>query len=122
MKMPLNIPMMNFFTDEMVLATWVKGGAGVFVAGEWVKGATTTAPIHIITPSPVDANDLVFLDDGEHITDYWNTWTAETTVFTRDFNKDADLIQWNGRTFKVTKVDDRKLGVFVKLLLKRVEP
>lgn len=120
--MSLNIPMMGYFTDEMVAATWKKSGSGTVVNGEWTPGATTSTSVNIVTPSPVDANDVEFLDEGEHVKDYWYTWTARTDIFTRELNKDSDFIVWNGRTFKVVQVDDRKLGVFVRVLMKRVTP
>ena len=105
----------------MTDGTFVTVGDGSNVKGVWVPGAEVSTPIRMIAPQTLAANELANLEDGEHVKDFVKTWTKRLDVFTRDGNNDADRILWNGRTYKVTQVDDRhELGVYIKLTLKRV--
>jgi len=116
-----NMPMMSFFDSEMTDGTLISTGEGSNVKGVWTPGASTSTPIRIIAPQPVNANDLVNLGDGEHIQDHVLTWVDRVDVFTRDGDIDADRIGWNGRVYKVVHVDDRQeLGQYMKIIMKRV--
>ena len=110
--------MLQYFTSEMTTATLVSGASGSYVGGEWVPAAGASSTIEIIVPQPVAANDLVMLEDGEHLRDYLKTY-SETRVFPREENRDADVIQYGGRNYKVMQTDDRAtLGNFYRFIMR----
>jgi hypothetical protein len=94
------------FADWMRTAQLQRGIAGTYEPdGEWVPAFDPAESITIIIPQPVKANDLVQLDDGEHLRNYRKTWT-DTLVKTREGDVDADRIIYNGRTYKVFEARD----------------
>lgn len=113
-------PMMPYFGFAMITATHFLGSDGAYVDGVWVPGANASTPIQIITPQPVKANELNMLDDGEHVSDYLKSWTADERILTRDRNRDADMIGYDSEVYKVTQVSKRPLGAFRKFIMKRV--
>lgn len=113
--------MLGYFGTETVTATLHDGTAGTSVKGVWTPGTSAGVPVRIISPQPVRANDMVNLADGEHISDYVRSWSADPLVSGRDGLKDADLIIWKGKTYKVYQVDDRRtLGDYIRIIMKRV--
>ena len=110
--------MLEYFGDEMVDATLVKGVVGSRVKGVWVPGAPGAGvPIKMIAPQPVNARELQLLEDGEHVRNFVKTWT-EADVTTRDNTRDADFIVYAGREFKVMQVENREpLGKYKKVFL-----
>lgn len=113
--------MLNYFGNETITVTLYDGTAGSNVKGVWTPGTSTGVSVRIIAPQPVRSSDMVNLADGEHISDYVRTWTADPLVTTRDGLKDADKIVWKGKTYKVTQVDDRAtLGRYVRIIMKQV--
>ena len=113
--------MLGYFLNETVQATLYRASAGLNVKGVWTPGSYTPESISIIAPQPVKADELTMLDDGEHVSDYLKTWTADTTVATREGTTDADEIEWKGSRYKVMQVDDRAtLGNYVRVIMRKV--
>lgn len=113
--------MLGYFGAETITVTLYDGTAGANVKGVWTPGTSTGVPLKIIAPQPVKASDMVNLADGEHISNYVRSWSADPLVTTRDGLKDADLITWDGKSYKVTQVDNRRtLGNYVRFIMKQV--
>ena len=114
--------MLQYFSQEMVSATLIRGAAGSYVDGEWVPAFEAGVPISIIAPQPISANALQMLSDGERRGDYLESWST-TKVYPREGTRESDQIVWDGTTYKVTQTDNRTpLGNFYKFEMKRLEP
>lgn len=113
--------MLEYFTDEMVSATWIPGGNGTYGAsGLWVPATGTPSTIQIVRPQPVTSNDLQQLDDGEHTQDFLRTYTT-ALVDTREGVADSDVITWLSEPYRVVQVDKRDLdGGFRRVIMRRV--
>jgi hypothetical protein len=106
----------------MVSAQFEQGQAGSYVDGEWVASFAAATTVRIITPQPLTANDLQLLEDGEHVRDFIVTW-ARFKLMTREGDRDADRIVYDGDRYKAMQTDDRKvLGKFYRTVLRRLEP
>ena len=113
--------MLGYFGAEMVDAVWRDGTAGSNVDGVWVPGSTTPVNIRIVAPQPMKADEMAKLPAGEHVSDYVVTWAETLALGTRDGLKDADTIEWDGKTYEVTQDSDRKvLGGFIRVVMKKV--
>jgi hypothetical protein len=110
--------MLNYFTDEMVLATVYRRAAGSFVSGVWVPGAQTSATVAIIEPQPVSANELMPSEQGEDIRDFLRTYSA-AALKTRADGVDADVIGWAGHRYLVHQVERRHRDAFFKIIMRR---
>lgn len=118
----MTLPLLSYFGDEMTTVQLISGEAGAYVDGVWASDFADPAPISIINPQPLTANDMQLLPDGEHVRDYLKSW-SETRVFTREGNEDADRIEFDGDTYKVMQNDDRSLdGVFYGFVMRRIDP
>jgi hypothetical protein len=116
------LPMLSYFTDEMTTVDLISGETGAYVDGVWVSSFAASVPISIIKPQPLTANDMQLVEDGEHVRDYLRSW-SETRVYTREGGEDADRIEFDGDTYKVTQNDDRSLdGVFYGFVMRRLDP
>ncbi len=112
--------MLSFFGSETITATLHDGTAGTNVKGVWTPGTSVGVPVRMVAPQPVKSSDMVNLADGEHIRDYVRSWSSDPLVSGRDGLKDADMIVWKTKTYKVTQVDDREtLGGFVRFIMRR---
>jgi hypothetical protein len=118
----MTLPLLSYFSDEMTTAQLISGEASAYVGGVWVSSFAAATPISIIRPQPLIANDMQLLPDGEHVRDYLKSW-SETRVFTREGDRDADRIEFDGDTYKVMQNDDRSLdGVFYGFVMRRTDP
>jgi hypothetical protein len=107
------IPMMPFFGSEMASATWTTRSADAYnAAGELVPGTDTDIPIKIIAPQPVKADELQMLEDGERISDHVKTWTDAAV-------QNRGKITVGGLDYKVVQVEDRPIGAFRKIIMRR---
>lgn len=113
------------FADWMRDAQLQRGIAGTYEPdGEWVPAFDALEPIVIIIPQMVKANDLVQLDDGEHLRNYRKTWT-QTVVKPRVGDTDADRIIYRGRTYKVFESRDwtePDWAGFYKVIMRELVP
>jgi len=114
---PINL--LRYFGGAFVDLTLTRAGAGTYTdAGDWTRGSGTTTTIQGISPQPVQANEISITEPGERITDYLKTYTT-ADVRTRTGTQDADIIGWNGQTYKVHAVDNRRMGGYLKVILRR---
>lgn len=108
------IPMMPFFGSEMVAAPWTTRTADTYsTAGELVPGTATPTTIRIIAPQPVKADELQMLEDGERISDYVKTYTSSAV-------QNRETLTVYGRVYKVVQVEDRPIGEFRKIIMRRM--
>lgn len=115
------IPMMPFLTSEMVTATLATSADGAYdSAGKWIPGVKSNAPIMVTYTQPVKMNEMQMLEDGERISDYVKVWTG-SAVDTREGAANADEIITQGHTYKVTQAEDRPIGVFRKVIMRRLD-
>jgi hypothetical protein len=114
--------MLRFFKKQKRIAQIVRGLEGEYVDGEWVSDFANPADIKIIAPQPINANDTINLEDGEHVRDYLKTYTTEK-VMTREESENADVIFWKGKAYKAYQVDNRNpLGNYYKIIMRREDP
>jgi hypothetical protein len=114
------IPMMQFFGSELTTATLTRSAGGAYnAAGIWESTVLATSSISVTYPQPVKMDELQLLEDGERISDYVKIYTADP-IQGRVGAVDADRVAVLGETYKVTQVEDRPVGVFRKVIMKRV--
>ena len=115
------IPMMPFFASEMVPATLTTYAADTYsTAGELVPGTSTATTIRIIAPQPIKADELQMLEDGERISDYVRTY-SNADISTRVGTASADHLTVFGKNYKVVQVEDRPIGEFRKIIMRRLD-
>jgi len=113
------IPMMPFFASEMTTATLTQFAVGTYdTAGIWIPGTETDTPITVTYTQPVKMDELQILEDGERISDYVKIYTDQV-IQGRVGAADSDQITILGQMYKVTQVEDRPIGVFRKVIMKR---
>lgn len=113
------LPLMPFFVGEFTTATLTSTAAGSYVNGEWVPGATTQTTINVTYTQPVKMNELGANEQGERITDFVKVY-SDAAVNTRQNSSDADTLTVQGETYKVWNAEDRTVGAYRKLILRRV--
>jgi hypothetical protein len=115
-------PILQFFGNEIVDASLIAGLDGSYVDGDWQYVYDVPADVRIIAPQPLTSNDLQLVEDGEHVRDYLVSW-SETKVFTREGNRNADLVVWDGSIYKVMQTDDRtELGPYYRFVMHKQDP
>jgi len=114
--------MLQYFNELKRSATLRTFEDGSYVDGQYIKGIPSETPITLILPQPVKADELTFLPEGEHISNWLRTWIdKEFLVKVRDFKKDSDELIIEGITFQNIQIDNRSdYGGFFRCFIKEV--
>lgn len=88
-----------------------KSGGG-YVNGRWVEGVVTTSTHSSVSVQPTSARDLQMLPEGETLEGSVRIFDIEP-LYSQDVNagKEADVVEYNGKRYKVIKVDPWMNGI-----------
>lgn len=96
-------------------------GAGSYVEGEWVNGSQTTIPIKAVVQN-AQADDLILLPEGTRSTEAIKIHTTTKVNTVSEVGEtNADTFFYDGDTYKIYDVFNRKIGNYFKAVAIRIK-
>jgi len=100
--------------------TIIRKGVGSYVEGEWVNGADANVIIKAVIQN-ANPDDLILLPEGTRTTEAVKIHTtSEVRTVSEVGATDADQFIYNGRTYRIYDVFDRKIGNYYKAVAIRI--
>ena len=95
--------------------------SGTYVNGVWVNGSSTTTQINAVVQN-AQADDLILLKEGTRSTEAIKIHTTTKVKTVSEYgDSNADVFSYNGRTYKIYDVFERKIGNYYRAVAIRID-
>lgn len=95
--------------------------SGTYVDGVWVNGSSTIIQINAVVQN-AQADDLILLPEGSRSSEAVKIHTVtKVKTVSENGESNADIFSYNGKTYKIYDVFERKIGNYYKAVAIRID-
>ena len=95
--------------------------SGTYVDGVWVNGSSAIIQINAVVQN-AQADDLILLKEGTRSTEAIKIHTTAKVKTVSEYGEsNADVFLYNGRTYKIYDVFERKIGNYYRAVAIRID-